>query len=99
MVISNNDAMALGALDAMSASQWSDIHIEVVGMDGIEEALLAVKDGRMMGTVMNDAQGQAEVIAKIAYKLGRRETPENIQDMNDRVVRVPHDKISAEMLR
>ncbi|MCI9217220.1 MAG: galactose ABC transporter substrate-binding protein [Dorea sp.] len=99
VVISNNDAMALGALDAMSASQWSDIHIEVVGMDGIEEALLAVKDGRMMGTVMNDAQGQAEVIAKIAYKLGRRETPENIQDMNDRVVRVPHDKISAEMLR
>lgn len=99
VVISNNDAMALGALDAMSAPEWSDIQIEVIGMDGIEEALLAVKDGRMMGTVMNDAVGQADVIAKIAYRLGKGESPENIPNMNNRVVRVPHDKITEETLQ
>lgn len=99
VVISNNDAMALGALDAMSAPEWADIRIEVIGIDGIEEALQAVKDGRMMGTVMNDAAGQAEVIAEIAYKLGRDEIPEDIPDMNNRVVRVHHDKITEEMLQ
>lgn len=95
LVISNNDAMALGALDAMSEPEWSNLHIEVIGMDGIEEAQTAVQDGRMMGTVLNDARGQAEAIVKLALALGRGEEPGEIAGMKNRVVRVPHDKLGT----
>lgn len=94
VVISNNDAMALGALEAMSEPEWSDIQIEVIGMDGVEEAWEAVQAGQMIGTVLNDTKGQAEAIVELALKLGRGETPEEIPNMENRVVRVPHDKLT-----
>ncbi len=95
VVISNNDAMALGALEAMSESEWADIHIEIIGMDGIEEAQAAVQEGRMMGTVLNDAEGQAEVVVRLALKLGKEEEPGEIPNMKERVIRVPHDKLGT----
>ncbi|WP_059104765.1 ribose ABC transporter substrate-binding protein RbsB [Shouchella shacheensis] len=48
-VFAHNDEMALGALEAISASDNEDI--VVVGFDATEDAVAAVEDGRMAGTV------------------------------------------------
>ncbi|HCT92279.1 MAG TPA: galactose ABC transporter substrate-binding protein [Lachnospiraceae bacterium] len=92
-VISNNDAMALGALDALAESDLAELSPVVIGLDGIEEARAAVRDGRMAGTVVNDARGQAEAIVALATELGKDEIPD-IPDMKDRIIRVPHKTVT-----
>ena len=60
MIMTNNDDMALEAIDALKAS---DIPKEswpgVVGIDGTDEGIEAVKNEEMLGTVYNDKEGQA----------------------------------------
>lgn len=90
-VFSNNDEMALGVLDAMDALNIPEGSIKIVGLDGIEEAVQAVRSGRMLGTVLNDTAGQANAIIDLAVALGRGEEPGDIAYMqDDRTVRVPH---------
>lgn len=93
-VISNNDAMALGVLDALSEPEWADIRLAVLGLDGIEEAQTAVEEGRMAGTVINDARGQAEAVVELAQRLGRDEIPSDIPNMENRIVRVPYEMLT-----
>jgi len=60
VVFCNNDAMALGALEAIKAAGRTvgkDIYL--VGVDALDDALAKVKAGEMTGTVLNDANGQA----------------------------------------
>lgn len=91
VVFSNNDEMALGALDAMEAMEIPEGSIKIIGLDGMEEALEAVRDGKMLGTVLNDADGQAREIIELAVSLGKGEEPEQSEYMkNDRTVRIPH---------
>jgi len=56
-VLAQNDEMALGALKAVEAAGKQD-QIAVIGIDAIPDALKAVADGRMVGTVFQDAKGQ-----------------------------------------
>lgn len=56
VVFCNNDAMALGALQAIEAANGvvgQDIYL--VGVDALSDALTQVKAGKMTGTVLNDA--------------------------------------------
>ncbi len=55
-VIANNDAMALGAVEALKAAGYfsGDKYMPVVGVDGIPEAVELIKKGQMLGTVLND---------------------------------------------
>lgn len=77
LVISNNDDMALGAIDAMERAGVSDI--KVVGIDGTTPGLQAVEDGKMMGTVSSDKEAYAKAIFEIAAaKALGEELPENI---------------------
>ena len=39
----------------------------MLGVDGMQEALEAVKDGRLTGTVYNDKEGQAKMMAAIVF--------------------------------
>ena len=67
MVISNNDEMAIGALEAIKhKGAYQPL---VVGVDGISEALSLVQMKKMEGTVYNDARGQAENIMRLSYDL------------------------------
>lgn len=65
-VISNNDDMALGALDALEEADIRDV--VVVGIDAIPEALRAIKDGRMAGTVLQDPVLQGKGAVEIALR-------------------------------
>lgn len=70
MVISNNDEMALGAVEAYKNAGYSQEQRPVIfGIDGLEDALEAVKEGTMQGTVYNDNVDQAGEIARLAVDL------------------------------
>lgn len=68
VVFSNNDDMALGAIDAYAAAEITALPV-IIGMDAIPPALEAVRAGTLTGTVRNDGRGQAEAIFNIAYAL------------------------------
>ena len=60
VVFCNNDAMALGASQAIKAAGrvvGKDIYL--VGVDALEEAVELVNNGGMTGTVLNDHVGQS----------------------------------------
>lgn len=78
LVISNNDDMALGAIDAMDRAGVSGI--QVVGIDGTTPGLQAVEEGKMMGTVSSDKEAYARAILEIAAaKALGEELPENME--------------------
>ena len=55
-VLANNDEMALGAVEALKAAGREDIY--VMGVDAIPDAKVAVGDGSLAATVLQDAVGQ-----------------------------------------
>lgn len=64
LVISNNDDMALGAIDAI---ERDGIHkINLVGIDATVPGIEAVENGKMLGTVSCDKETYAEVIVELA---------------------------------
>ena len=58
-VLSQNDEMIMGALEAIKAS-GRESEIMTCGVDAIPDALQAVKDGVLTMTVFQDAKGQGE---------------------------------------
>lgn len=76
-VISNNDDMALGAIDALKAAGWfaNDLYLPVVGVDATEPALDAVREGSMLGTVLNDAANLGVASFQLALLLANRTQP------------------------
>lgn len=72
LVISNNDEMALGAVEAYKNVGYMQSDYPVIfGIDGLDDALEAVRLGTMQGTVYNDREAQARKIALIAVALFR----------------------------
>lgn len=76
-VLANNDDMALGAIEALKAAGYfkGDKVMPVVGVDATAPALEALKDGTMLGTVLNDAVNQGKASVKLASLLANGETP------------------------
>ena len=69
VVFCNNDAMALGALQAIDAAgRKVNEDIYLVGVDALTEAVQDITEGKMTGTVFNDYMGQAKTAADMAVK-------------------------------
>lgn len=87
-VISNNDDMALGAIDALKAAGWfsGGRYMPVVGVDATEPALEALKQGSLLGTVLNDALNQGRATWKLVWLLYRK------QDMTNENLGYPMDE-------
>src|SRR5215813_3857911 len=68
-VISNNDNMAIGAIQAMKAAGWDMKDIVVGGVDATQEALAAMKAGDLDVTVFQNAAGQGKGAVDAALKL------------------------------
>lgn len=77
-VICHNDDMSMGALQAAEA-QGRDIII--IGTDAIPDALAAVKEGRLEGTVLQDAATQASTAVDVAVKVAKGEEVEPKYDV------------------
>lgn len=83
VVFCNNDAMALGALQAIDAAgRKVNEDIYLVGVDALTEVVQNVVDGKMTGTVFNDHFGQAQTAADMAVKYlnGEAVDPVNMVD-------------------
>ena len=57
-IISNNDSMALGAIEALKAKGIDPSTIPIVGIDATADGRQAVKDGELSMTVFQNAYGQ-----------------------------------------
>jgi ribose transport system substrate-binding protein/inositol transport system substrate-binding protein len=68
-VISNNDNMAIGAIQAMKAAGWNMKDVVVGGVDATQEALAAMKAGDLDVTVFQNAAGQGHGAVDAALKL------------------------------
>ena len=69
-VLSQNDEMALGAIKALEDAGQLNKTL-VFGIDAIPEALKAMEEGKMAGTVFQDATGQGAGAVDAAMKIAR----------------------------
>ena len=92
-VISNNDEMAIGAIQALKAAGKDMKDYVVGGVDATQDALAAMQAGDLDVTVFQDAAGQGKGSLDAALKLAKGEkidkkvyipfqlvTPENVKD-------------------
>lgn len=70
LVVSNNDDMALGAIDYIRArsdykrvGSFIDNYFPIVGVDATQVGCEAIENGYLYGTVYNDAKEQAKAIS------------------------------------
>ncbi|WP_309118131.1 substrate-binding domain-containing protein [Paenibacillus sp.] len=66
-IAAQNDEMAMGALQAVEAAGRTDII--VVGIDGIADALKAVKEGRLAATVLDNVTDEGKRAVEVAVGL------------------------------
>jgi methyl-galactoside transport system substrate-binding protein len=102
LIISNNDAMALGAISVLNnegfnTGKKNKKYIPVFSIDGIEPAVKAIKENKLEATLVNDSKEQAAAILLLAQsketdnrKLGKKL---NLKVWENGTVYVPYTKI------
>ena len=74
LIICNNDDMAIGAINALSQAGYNTgvegaTVIPVFGVDAVDAAKALIAEGKMTGTIKQDAVGMAEAVAVITDNL------------------------------
>jgi ABC-type sugar transport system substrate-binding protein len=79
-VFCGNDAMAMGAYQALVAAGKAD-HVKVFGFDGAEDVIQAIKANKISATAMQFPKVMAQTAANYAdeYFKGKRDFPKKIQ--------------------
>jgi len=88
-VISNNDEMALGALQAMKAAGVDTSKVIIGGVDATQDGLASMKAGDLKVTVFQDAAGQGKGALDAALALAKG-------DKVDRTVFVPFQLVTPD---
>lgn len=76
-VISNNDEMAIGAIQSLKSSGLSMDDVIVAGIDGTQDALASMAAGDLDLSVFQNASGQGHGAVDAALSLSRGEKVEN----------------------
>ena len=103
-VIANNDEMALGAINALKAAGYfsGGRFMPVVGVDAISQAIEALRQGSLLGTVFNDGEQQAMAAVDLAILLARGEEISadtySYPLTDERFVWIPYQRIAREEL-
>ncbi len=103
-VIANNDEMALGAINALKAAGYfsGGRFMPVVGVDAISQAIEALRQGSLLGTVFNDGEQQAMAAVDLAILLARGEEISadtySYPITDERFVWIPYQRITREEL-
>ncbi|MVX62482.1 substrate-binding domain-containing protein [Clostridium chromiireducens] len=96
VVFCNNDDMALGAIQALENSGLTEKPL-VVGIDGLPKALEAVKNGLMIGTIINDSKKQASAIFNLAYTLANNGDVNSVEGLEKgKYIKAPHTQVTSE---
>lgn len=101
IIISNNDSMACGAMEALRQAEVDLTDIAVVGVDGTNSGIQAVADGEMLATVYQNATGQASAAVQAAVNLANGKSfAEGISydadENNASIIWVPFELITAD---
>lgn len=95
LVLANNDAMILGAIDAYEKLGYTEANLPVfVGIDGTDEGLQAVQQQKMAATVYNDKEGQAKAMAQLAFAVVTGDGMDTIKFENQRYIYLPYQKVT-----
>ncbi len=93
----NNDAMALGVIDALDSLEIAPENRPLIfGIDGTREGLEAVKNGEMTATVYNDSIGQADAMLELAYRIVLGEDLADLENLEGNYIRLPYEKVNQE---
>ena len=97
VMISNNDGMAMGALEAARAHGKQ---LPIFGVDALPEVLQLIKKGEIAGTVLNDGVNQGKAVVNLANNLshGKPATEGTKWELKDRVVRIPYVGVDKDNL-
>lgn len=101
LVISNNDAMALGAIISFQNEGYltKELFVPIYGVDGIKSFMLKIDSGLAMGTVINDAHSQSQAIMDIANMVLDEDI--SLGDLDwvveeERIIRIPYVPVTEE---
>ena len=106
LIICNNDDMAIGAINALAQAGYNTGDegakvIPVFGVDAVDAAKELIKEGRMTGTVLQDAVGMAKATATITNNLIKgvdkfEGLAENVVIVDDWFVQIPYAPYTGE---
>jgi len=101
-IISNNDSMAIGALNAIRDYGYNkgdtNKFIPIVGVDGIPSVIDEISEGYIVGTVLQSPKKQAQAIIDIVSTLSKGGNPlelKNIVFEDSKYVRIPYIGITS----
>ncbi|MCL1883671.1 MAG: galactose ABC transporter substrate-binding protein [Defluviitaleaceae bacterium] len=105
-IIAANDAMALGALQSIqiagfNSGEEGSPYIPIIGIDAVPAILTRIESGEVMGSVLQDARAQGELIVQMAYNIVQDRNP--LQglafEMDERkAIRIPYMPITVDNL-
>lgn len=75
-VISMNDGMALGAIEAAKANQRDLSKMQFYGIDGLADGCLSIEADELTATVLQDAAAMAKAGVELAVKIAKGELTE-----------------------
>ena len=81
LVVSNNDDMALGAIDALDRAGITKIN--VIGIDGTTPGLEALENGKLLGTVSANKEIYGSAIIELAASCAMGENPPQEYPLTD----------------
>ncbi|VWD38797.1 rhizopine-binding protein [Burkholderia lata] len=88
-IISNNDEMAIGAINALKAARKLTPKTIVAGIDATPDGLASMKSGELKVSVYQNASGQGQQAVAAALKLAKKQPV-------DRYVNVPFELVTPE---
>ena len=77
------------------SSEWPMI----LGVDGTAVGMRAVENGELLGTVINDAKGQAQGMLELARAItAEKELDQRFQLLEGKYIRLPYRKVTGETI-
>ena len=100
-IISNNDAMALGAIEALESAGFDPSEKPIVGIDCTADGAAAVASGKMYMTVFQNADGQGFGAVQAAVNLLEGKpvnegTEYDVDAENPSILWIPFEPVTAE---
>lgn len=94
-VISNNDSMALGAIEALKEHGDDLSEIPVLGVDATTDGCASIKAGEMAFTVYQSATGQGKAAIEVISKLVNGQSAQKVDGVSKDglYVWVPFEKV------
>lgn len=110
VVITNNDAMALGAVESMMTAKYVDdpsditkdvdndgtvLKVPVLGVDATQVALKSMAEHKLYATVLQDAEGQASTAFELVYNIAVNGTAQGTTAWGIDALTAPIDEAPA----